>query len=312
MLIDILLLLAGFFLLILGGNWLLRASVDLAGKLGMPKMIIGLTIVSFATSAPELIVSINAALNGSSGIALGNVIGSNIANIGLVLAVTILITPISIPQNFFKMDWIYLMLSTVLIMVFILLDAMISRIEGILLISFLAFFIFQLLRNRRTMHLGEAANTHQNEKWIWITFYLIIGGVGLWLGSDLLVNSSKNIANTFSVPESVIGLTIVAIGTSVPELAASIIAAIKGEKSISLGNLIGSNIFNILSVLGITALILPIPVEDARFLENDIWWMLGFAIVLLPLAFVGKRMHFDRFGGALLLFSYLVFIYLAF
>ena len=312
MLTEILFLIAGLGLLVLGGNWLLRSSVDLASRLGMPKMIIGLTIVSFATSAPELIVSINAALSGASGIAIGNVIGSNIANLGLVLGITILITPLAVSKSFFKMDWVYLMASTVLIILFILFDSEISRFEGVLLVAFLIVFVLNLLRNRKTMHLGEAHKTHDQEKWITIIFYLLIGGAGLWLGSDLLVGAARNIATELNVPESVIGLTVVAIGTSVPELAASIIAAVKGEKSISLGNLIGSNIFNILSVLGITALILPVPVEDERFLTNDIWWMLGFAAALLPLAFLGKKFVFQRFAGILLVATYILFVVLAF
>lgn len=305
-------MIAGFGLLVLGGNWLLRSSVDLASRLGMPKMIIGLTIISFATSAPELIVSVNAALNGSSGIAIGNVIGSNIANLGLVLAVTLLISPIKIPENFFRMDWLYLIASTILIMIMIYFDALISRLEGIILLAFLAIFIFNLLRNRKTIHLSEAHKTHDQESWLKIILYLLLGGAGLWLGSDLLVGAAQKLATAFSVPESVIGLTVVAIGTSVPELAASIIAAVKGEKSISLGNLVGSNIFNILSVLGITSLILPIPVEDERFLNSDIWWMLGFVAVLFPLAFLGEKMRFGRLGGMILLVAYIIFIMLAF
>lgn len=312
MLIDILLLIAGFVLLILGGNWLLRSSVDMASKLGMSKMVIGLTVVSFATSAPELIVSINAALDGSAGIALGNVIGSNIANLGLVLAITVMISAIRIPDGFFKSDWVFLMISTIMIMIFILIDAKLSRIEGVLLVAFLVFFIYRLLVNQKPMHLGEAHQVHQQAKWWTILFFLLIGGAGLWLGSELLVNSAKNIAKVFSVPQSVIGLTVVAIGTSIPELAASIIAAIKGEKSISLGNLIGSNIFNILSVLGITAIIQPFAVEDSRFLTNDIWWMLGFAFVLLPFSFTFGKRKIVAFEGVLMLFAYILFIYLAF
>lgn len=312
MLIDLLYLIGGFILLILGGNGLLRSSVDMASRLGIPKVVIGLTIVSFATSAPELIVSVNAALSGSSGLALGNVIGSNIANLGLVLAVTVLISPIAVPKNFFRMDWIYLMASTILIILFILFDSMISRFEGVMLVAFLVVFIANLLKKRKTMHLAEAHKTHDKESWLTIIFYLLIGGAGLWFGSDLLVNAARKIATDLKVPESVIGLTIVSVGTSIPELAASIIAAIKGEKAISLGNLIGSNIFNILSVLGITAIISPIPVEDPRFLHSGIWWMLGFAAVLLPLAFLGKKYTFQRIGGIILIMAYITFVFLAF
>lgn len=311
MLIDILLLVVGFTLLVLGGNWLLRASVDMASKLGMPKMIIGLTVVSFATSAPELIVSINAALDGSAGIALGNVVGSNIANLGLVLAVTVLISPIAIPKNFFKSDWLFLMATTILLMVFLLIDGKLSRFEGISFVVFLAFFIYYLLKFGNKDNVEEVED-HPNTNWGVVLMYLAIGGFGLWLGSELLVNSAKSIAKAFSVPESVIGLTVVAIGTSIPELAASVIAAVKGEKSISLGNLIGSNIFNILSVLGITSIIQPILVEEDRFLTNDIWWMLGFALIILPFSYLFKKLELGRIQGVVMLVTYILFIYLAF
>ena len=297
----------------IGGNWLLRASVDLATRLGMSKMIIGLTVVSFATSMPELIVSLNAAFIGSSGIALGNVIGSNIANIGLVLGITLLITPMNIPRNFFKSDYIFLIFSTAVAMFFIVQFGFIARWHGVILILVLAFFIYTLINVKKPLHYGKAhINKKKHEKWIIILFFLIIGGGSLWLGSELLVNSAKNIAKSFHVSEGVIGLTVVAIGTSVPELAASVIAAIKGERSISFGNLIGSNIFNILSVLGITAIIHPIAVEDSRFITNDIWWMLGFAVILYPMAQIGKKFRLGRLSGVMMLSAYLIFVFLAF
>ncbi|MGI9527190.1 MAG: calcium/sodium antiporter [Weeksellaceae bacterium] len=315
MIINILYLIIGFVLLILGGNWLLKASVALANRIGLSKIIIGLTVVSFATSAPELIVSINAAIQGSSGISLGNVIGSNIANIGLVLGATILISPIQVPQNFVKKDWLFLMFVTSMLIIFLLVDNFLSRVEGIILIGILTLFVYRLLKRKDDeIELDpELDDTLKKlDKWSLILFYLLIGGVGLWLGADLLVKGAKNIALAFKVSESVIGLTVVAIGTSIPELAASIVAVLKNEKSISFGNLIGSNIFNILSVLGITAIIQPIHVEDTRFLNNDVWWMLGFSFILLPFIFILKKDILGRFEGIVLLIAYVIYIYMAF
>ncbi|MDG4946719.1 calcium/sodium antiporter [Weeksellaceae bacterium KMM 9713] len=313
MLLDILFLLAGFGLLVLGGNWLLRSSVALASRLGMSSMMIGLTVVSFATSMPELIVSLKAALVDSSGIALGNVIGSNVANIGLVLGVTLLITPMNIPRKFFKTDWIFLIVSTAMAMFFMIYYDGIMRWHGIIFILYLSFFIYFLIKTQKPSYSkSNQKRTKVYEKWTIIFLYLVLGAGGLWLGSELLVNSAKSIALSFNVPESVIGLTVVAVGTSVPELAASVIAAIKGERSISFGNLIGSNIFNILSVLGITAIIQPIIVEDVRFINNDIWWMLGFSLILLPMALIGKKYRLSRPHGLILVLAYLAFVYLAF
>lgn len=314
MILNIAYLITGFILLILGGNWLLKASVDLASRLGLSKIIIGLTIVSFATSAPELIVSINAALKGSSGISIGNVIGSNIANIGLILGVILLISPIKVSSNFIKRDWLYLMIATCVLMVFLLFDQYLSRLEGLILVAMLGVFIYTLIHRKEEVDLNIdiIESVVEKQKWHLIIFYLVIGGVGLWLGADLLVKGAKNIAIAFSVSESVIGLTVVAIGTSIPELAASVIAVLKNEKSISFGNLIGSNIFNILSVLGITAIIQPIPIEDSRFLNVDIWWMFGFSFILLPFLWLSTKNVLSKFEGGLLVIAYIIFIYLAF
>lgn len=310
MLQDVFFLVAGFGLLVLGGNWLLKSSVDMAIRLGVPRMVVGLTVVSFATSAPELIVSLNAALNGSSGIALGNVMGSNIANIGLVLGATLLITSMEIPQKFFRSDWLFLMGSTLILLVFLLLNHTIDRWEGVVFVLCLALFIYTLLQGKHEV--DPELEKEVPVSWGMIALYLVIGGVALWGGSEMLVGGAKNIAKSLDIPESVIGLTVVAIGTSVPELAASIIAAVKGEKSISLGNLIGSNIFNIFSVLGITAIIQPIRVEDLRFVTSDCWWVLGFALAILPLSFVTKKYHLGKLQGILLLTTYVIYVYLAF
>ncbi len=294
----------------MGGEFLVRASVGMSLKLNLSRMVIGLTVVSFATSAPELIVSINAALDGSPAIAVGNVVGSNIANIGLVLAITGLISPLAIDRDFYRFNFPWMTFFTVVLIVMLLANASIDRWGGLLLLVILVIFIVLLLRRARksaaTMVLEEEL---QVSYWWKIALFLLIGGGALWGGSELLVRGAVGIATTMNIPESVVAVSMVAVGTSVPELAASVIAAIKKEKAISLGNLIGSNIFNIASVLGITALIEPISISAAdRLIHTDIWWMLGFALVLLPLGLIAPRYVLSRWKNALILIFYLIFI----
>lgn len=308
-------LIIGLVLLVIGGEFLVRSSVGLSLKLNLSKMIIGLTVVSFATSAPELIVSIQSALDGLSGLALGNVIGSNIANIALVLGATALIAPLAIDKDFFKFNWPWMMAFSVLLYVLLFSGNNLVRWEGAVLLGFLILFIILLLRRARKK--PEAINIEeelQEAVWWKIIVFLILGGLALWQGSELLVKGAVDIAASLGIPESIIAVSMVAVGTSVPELAASIIAALKKEKAISLGNLIGSNIFNIGSVLGITAIIQPIQIEEKGMglLNNDIFWMLGIAFLLLPMAFLPKSYKISRYKGIIFLGAYLLFIYLAF
>ncbi|QJP32941.1 calcium/sodium antiporter [Nonlabens sp. Ci31] len=308
-------LLIGLVLLVIGGEFLVRSSVGLSLKLHLSRMIIGLTVVSFATSAPELIVSIQSALDGLSGLALGNVIGSNIANIALVLGTTALIAPLAINRDFFKFNWPWMMGFSILLYILLLSGNNLVRWEGAILLSAIVVFLILLIRRARKD--PEAAGVEeelQEAKWWKIFLFLFLGGMALWQGSELLVQGAVDIAARLGIPESIIAVSMVAIGTSVPELAASIIAALKKEKAISLGNLIGSNIFNIGSVLGITALIQPIQIEEKGMglLTNDIYWMLGIAFALLPLAFLPKAYHISRYKGILYLAVYLLFIYSAF
>jgi cation:H+ antiporter len=308
-------LIVGFVLLVIGGEFLVRSSVGLSLKLNLSKMIIGLTVVSFATSAPELIVSVQSALDGFSGLALGNVIGSNIANIALVLGTTALIAPLAIDKDFFKFNWPWMMAFSILLYVLLLSGNNLVRWEGALLLGSIVIFLILLIRrarkNKETVTIDEEL---QESVWWKIILFLILGGIALWQGSVLLVNGAVEIAATLGIPESIIAVSMVALGTSVPELAASIIAALKKEKAISLGNLIGSNIFNIGSVLGITAIIQPIQIEEKGLglLNNDIYWMLGIAFALLPLAFLPKAYHISRYKGIIYLCAYLLFLYVAF
>jgi len=306
---NFLLIFGGLILLILGGNWLLKSAVALSLKLEIPKIIIGMTVVSLATSAPELIVSINAALNNSSDLALGNVIGSNVANLGFVLGVTLLFGKIEVQHGFYKVDWPIMILASSLLFFFLKSGKVITQIEGIILFTFLVLFLIYLLKFQKKAVIDEMPEDDELLPSIKIFTYLVVGGLGLWGGSELLIKGATNLALDFGVTERVIAVTVVSIGTSIPELAASLIAIIKKEKAISLGNLVGSNIFNILAVLGITSIITPIPVVDERLLSNDIFWMLGISFLILPLVFIPKGLRLNWKDGIILLTCYGFFIY---
>lgn len=298
----------GLVLLILGGDWLLKSAVALSLKLRISKIVIGMTVVSFATSAPELIVSINASLTGASDLALGNVIGSNIANLGLVLGMTLLLCTLHVNKDFYKVNWPVMLIASLLLYVFLENDQVIDQTEGLLLFILLISFIVYLLKtqkNKNSEIVLEEEDQLSNSK---IFVFFSLGGFGLWLGSELLIKGATALAVEFGVTDRVIGVTLVSIGTSVPELAASIIAVLKKEKAISLGNLIGSNIFNILAVIGITAMITPISLSDQRLLTSDIFWMLGIAVVLLPLVIVPKKNMLNWVDGIVLLLSYVLFV----
>ena len=306
---NFLLIIGGLVLLILGGNWLLKSAVALSLKLEIPKIVIGMTVVSFATSAPELIVSINAALSGSSDLALGNVIGSNIANLGLVLGITLLLGTMHVQKSFYKVDWPVMMIASAMLYFFLAGDNVIGQYEGIILFSFLVIFLIYLLRFQKTAVLDELPEDDEPLPLFKIVLFLVIGGLGLWGGSELLIKGATSLAQEFGVSERIIGVTVVSIGTSVPELAASIIAVLKKEKAISLGNLIGSNVFNILAVLGITSIITPVAVKDQGLLTNDIFWMLAISFAVLPLVFIPKGYRLNWKDGIILLIAYVAFIY---
>ena len=299
----------GFGLLIYGGNWLLKSAVSISLRLQVPKIVIGMTVVSFATSAPELIVSIKSALNGFSDLAIGNVMGSNIANLGLVLGITLLVARIDVQRTFYNTDWPIMMLATTLMSFFVFNDSVVTRAEGIILFLTLLFFLFYLFRfQKESVTVDEPGNDDVLTKPKTL-LYLLIGSVGLWAGSELLIHGATSLAKDFGVSERLIAVTIVSVGTSIPELAASLLAVIKKEKGISLGNLIGSNMFNILAVMGVTSIITPISVIDTRLLTNDIYWVIGISFLILPLVFIPKNLRLDWKDGIVLLICYATFIY---
>tara|TARA_Y100000385_G_scaffold275958_1_gene321099 strand:- start:18265 stop:19203 length:939 start_codon:yes stop_codon:yes gene_type:complete len=309
---DIVLMFLGFVLLVVGGDYLVRASVALSLKLNISKMVIGLTVVSFATSLPELLVSLNAALNGSPSIAINNVVGSNIANIGLVLGITAMLGSISVDKTFYKFNWPALLFFSLLFYYFLSNDNQLTAIEGAVLFVSLIGFIALVLRKSDAAEIDESLETLTKISSFKIVIWLLIGGTALYFGSDWLVNGAIVIAQKIGVSEAVISVSIIAVGTSIPELAASVMAVVRNEKAISLGNLIGSNIFNIGSVLGLTAMIKPIVVEDSLIISRDLSWMLVFALILLPLALLFKRDTFNKSQGFTLIFIYGIFIYLVF
>ncbi|TYA92104.1 calcium/sodium antiporter [Seonamhaeicola marinus] len=310
---SILWVILGFILLVVGGEFLVRSSVALSFKFNISKMVIGMTVVSFATSAPELLVSLNAALSGSPAIAINNVVGSNIANIGLVLGVTAMVGPIAVDRSFYKLNWPVMMIFSMALYFFLNNDSKLSTLEGASLFIGLVIFLFVLIKNAKkdtvSEEVDDALAIVSNFK---IIVWLLIGATALYFGSEWLVMGAEEIALAVGVSKGVIGLSLIAIGTSVPELAASVIAAAKQEKAISLGNLIGSNIFNIASVLGLTSMVKQIPVTEPTILTNDIFWMLGFAAILIPLIFLPKQMQITRMKGMFLVAGYGVLMFLLF
>ena len=299
----------GLLILVKGGDWLLKAAVALSINLSIPKIVIGMTVVSFATSAPELIVSVKSALIGHPDLAMGNVIGSNLANLGLVLGIVILIEPIIVTKNFFRTDWPIMFLSSMIFYFFIKNNKDLTVNEGFMLFTLLiAVLIFLLfLQKNNIVDDSGLVSEVSNKKVILLLFFG--GGIALWLGSEMLIKGSVSLAQEIGISERIISISIISIGTSIPELSASLVAIFKKEKAISLGNLIGSNIFNILAVMGITAMIQPIVFFDENLIESDFLWMIFISVLILPLAYIPKRMKLGRFEGAILLCCYAIFIY---
>ena len=290
--------LLGLIGLVAGGELLVRGASAIARTFNLSPLLIGLTIVGFGTSAPELIVAIQAALAGQPGIAIGSVIGSNISNILLILGVSALIAPLVIPVRKLWRDLGFMLAATAALWM-MLGDGQISRLNGFLLLVGLAAFLTTAFLAGRGQP-PEQASPRSGPSWLpWA-----MTGAGLLLlvvGADLLVDSATTIAREFGISEAVIGLTIVAVGTSLPELATSVVAALRRQTEISVGNVIGSNIFNIFGILGVTAMISPIPAE-ARFAATDMWWVAAAAVGLTLIAvFLGGL---PRKAGLALLAAY--------
>ena len=305
-------LVLGLVTLILGGDLLVRGAVSVALKVRISPLVVGMTVVSLGTSAPELLVSLSAVLNGHPDVAVGAVVGSNIANLGLVLGLTILIFPILINKDSIKIDWPMMFLATVLFYFFSQ-DNQLQRWEGLVFVSLLILFISWLIyRSRSSSGHYEEQNSDEVKdaplsRPVWKDLSLIvIGAFGLYQGAEWLIQSVVDLAKEFDVSEKVISVTIVAFGTSVPELVTSIVAAFKKETDISVGNLIGSNIFNILAILGITSIVHPFEVSE-DILAFDLYFMIAVTVILLPLMLIGKKLSY--ISGIILLSSYVFYIY---
>ena len=307
-------LLLGLLLLFFGGELLVRGSVALALKMRISTLVVGMTVVSFATSAPELFVSLQAVLNGSNDIAFGNVIGSNIANITLVLGVTALIFRVKISDQTATLNYPVLLLASLIFGAVLFYFNGIPQEVGFLFIFLLLLFTWLLISKSRKENLKSATDEDKLleeaslDSLFKSLFFLIAGILVLKFGADYLVDGTIAIAKKFEISERVIAVTVVAIGTSIPELATSIVAALKKEHNLAVGNLIGSNIFNIGSVLGLTSIIKPILITDSNILDRDIIWMLVFALLVLVISLIPKKNNITNLKGFLLVFLYSVFI----
>ncbi len=316
MLHDLLLVAAGLVLLFVGGEGLVRGAVAIAERFGISKLLIGLLIVGFGTSTPELLVSVNAALDGAPELALGNVVGSNIANILLIVGVAAVITPI-IGWDRTAVREALVSTLVALAVVGLVQGDVISRMQGIAMLVVLAGYLFSTYwiekRDRKAKSFQHEAEAFEDIPMgrSWQAPLFVLAGIGaLVFGADLLVQGSVSIARAYGVSDAVIGLSLVAIGTSLPELATAVVAAIRRQSDVVLGNVIGSNIFNILAILGITVVIQPIDVS-ARFREIDTPLMLGASLLLLGLLFATRSI--GRIWGVLMLLAYaayMVFLFL--
>lgn len=309
---DFFKLILGFIILILGGNFLVKGSVSLAIRYNFSMVIVGLTVVSFATSAPELIVSIYAALSGYSDIAIGNVIGSNIANLSLVLGFTACIFPLSFDKRLYSFDVPVMIFASVLCGIFLYTQSMISFVEGTIFIMLLVILTTYLIHHNRNEISSKTKSKPEQISLFLVLFYLILGALCLYFGSHFLIEASVDIARYFGITERVISVSVIAFGTSVPELSTSIIAAYKNENGLSIGNLIGSNIFNILAVLGVTSMIQPIVCVDLNLLNFDFFWMLGLSLLLFVIMTFGSNSTIGRVKGSFLLASYFIFLTIIF
>ncbi len=308
---NTILLIVGLAVLILGGELLVRGASRIALRLKMSPLVVGVTIVAFGTSAPELLISIQAALAGSPDITMGNVIGSNICNLALVLGVTALIAPIPVNSDSIKIDWPMTM-GCSLLLYFLVQEGYVNDYEGIGFVLLLLLYMFFIIRRSRKNHLSPedlglevAEPVNKGDKSLYKDILLIlIGGVGLFFGSDWFVNSAKDLAIYMGISERIVGITVVALGTSLPELVTSVVAAFKKQTDMALGNLMGSNIFNILSILGITSLISEIEVSPV-IVNSDMIWMLGITLLILP--FMALNKIIDRYEGLILVGIYIYY-----
>lgn len=303
-----LLILIGLVLLYFGAEWLVGASAKLAIRFGVKPVLVGLTIVAFGTSAPELVVSIHSALTGVGGIAVGNVIGSNIFNIALILGLSAVIRPIHIHMQLLRFD-VPVVIGASFLMTYLLWDRSIGVLEGVLLLILLvAYMSFNIISAKREKNNQEEIEDvfGKQDPFLKDVVLIVVGLVLLVVGARILVNGAVTLATSFGVSEAVIGLTIVSVGTSLPELATSVVAALKKHNDIAVGNIIGSNLFNILGILGVTGIFGPVVGVGIEY--RDLFVMLLVTVLLLPMLWI--RFTLTRYEGAVLFLIFLSYIYM--
>lgn len=301
----------GLLILLLGGDVLVRGAVNLSLRLGVPALIVSLTIVAFGTSAPELLIAIKAVADNAPGIALGNVVGSNTANILLVLGIPAMLATLHTSECDTSKTYLHMLVASMLFIA-LAFSGEFGKIDGLVLITVLALILTHAFREARAHILaGEPDDLEDIDEadpdlpyWR-IGLYLALGLIGLPLGANILVENASAIARTYGVSETAIGLTLVAVGTSLPELATTVMAALRRQADVALGNVIGSNLFNLLGVVGIASLFGPIPVDPA-FLTFDLWVMMAASLLLIPFVFLGRDI--TRIWGVALTALYLIYI----
>ncbi|MBO9398934.1 calcium/sodium antiporter [Shimia sp. R9_2] len=304
----------GLVILLLAGDALVRGAVNVSLRIGIPALIVSLTIVAFGTSAPELLISIEAALKNAPGIALGNVVGSNIANVLLVLGIPALLAPIQTSHCNSRRNYVLMIAATVLF-IGVASAGFFTFTSGLILLAGLTIALGSAFYQARCHRKAEAACAMEDEEevegadpdmpWWRIFVFLILGLIGLPLGADLMVDNAEVIARRYGVSDTVIGLTLIALGTSLPELATTVMAALRRQADVALGNVIGSNLFNLLAIIGVTSLIHPIRV-DPDFFEFDFWVMLASSLLLIPFVFL--RQDLTRIWGVVFTALYLIYI----
>jgi len=308
---DIIKLLVGLLVLIIGGDFLVKGASSIAFRFRLSTLVVGLTIVAFGTSAPEMLISIRAALAGSPDLTMGNIVGSNICNLGLVLGITAIIGPIAVGNDSLKIDWPVAMVSSLLLFG-IANTGFLEWYEGLVfLVLLISYLIFLIIHSRKQNLESQEPKAGEDERGpsdsIYKDFgFLIIGCAGLYFGADWFVGGAQTLALLLGISERVIGITVVALGTSLPELTTAIIASLKGDTDLALGNLLGSNIFNILSILGITSVIQRIEINQA-IVGIDMLWMLGITFLVLPFMITSKNV--ERWEGSLLVFVYFYYVF---
>ncbi len=309
--LAILFLVAGFALLIWGADFFVDGASKIADRMKIPQLVIGLTIVALGTSAPEAAVSISAGLKGSADLAVSNVVGSNILNIGIILGISALITPLAVQKCTIKYEMPYVMITSLLLLGLGMFDGKLGWVDGIILWIGMILFLVYLLWLAKKGTEAPAEEPEPDKKKapvIWLIVKILFGGAAIVWGSNLAVDGATAIATSVGWSERLIGLTIVALGTSLPELVTSVIAAIKKKADIAVGNIVGSNIFNILFVLGTTALITPVAYVEAFIIDNIIVFVIALLLLILVL---NKKNELKRWGGAVLLGFYIIyFVYL--